>query len=71
MIAGAPCDFKTGQAIRRMGGMNLKGVLTRDRRPKHRDLVKGLRFFFGRLQPLENWGTELAKAFATDLGPNY
>lgn len=46
---------------------------------KHRDLVKGLRFveepkvlrfFFGRLQPLENWGAELAKAFAADLGPN-
>jgi beta-glucuronidase len=28
------CDFKTGQAVHRMGGMNLKGVLTRDRRPK-------------------------------------
>jgi beta-glucuronidase len=28
------CDFKTGQAVQRMGGMNLKGVLTRDRRPK-------------------------------------
>ncbi len=27
-------DFKTGQAIHRMGGMNLKGVFTRDRRPK-------------------------------------
>jgi len=27
-------DFKTGQAIMRMGGMNLKGVFTRDRRPK-------------------------------------
>ncbi len=46
---------------------------------KHRDLVKGLRFveepkvlrfFFGRLQPLENWGAELAKVFAADLGPN-
>jgi beta-glucuronidase len=28
------CDFKTGQAVIRMGGMNLKGVFTRDRRPK-------------------------------------
>jgi beta-glucuronidase len=28
------CDFKTGQGVRRPGGMNLKGVFTRDRRPK-------------------------------------
>ena len=28
------CDFKTGQSIQRVGGMNLKGVFTRDRRPK-------------------------------------
>lgn len=28
------CDFKTGQAVHRMGGMNFKGVFTRDRRPK-------------------------------------
>jgi len=28
------CDFKTGQAIRRVGGMNLKGVFTRERHPK-------------------------------------
>ncbi len=27
-------DFKTGQGIIRMGGMNYKGVFTRDRRPK-------------------------------------
>jgi beta-glucuronidase len=27
-------DFKTGQGIIRMAGMNLKGVFTRDRRPK-------------------------------------
>ncbi len=27
-------DFKTPQNIRRIGGMNLKGVFTRDRRPK-------------------------------------
>ena len=28
------CDFQTGQSVRRMGGMNLKGVFTRDRQPK-------------------------------------
>ena len=28
------CDFKTTQGVRRVGGMNLKGVFTRDRRPK-------------------------------------
>lgn len=28
------CDFKTSQAVRRVGGLNLKGVFTRDRRPK-------------------------------------
>jgi len=28
------CDYKTGQEVRRVGGMNLKGVFTRDRRPK-------------------------------------
>lgn len=28
------CDFKTGQMVRRVGGFNLKGVFTRDRRPK-------------------------------------
>jgi beta-galactosidase/beta-glucuronidase len=28
------CDFKTSQSVRRMGGMNYKGVFTRDRRPK-------------------------------------
>lgn len=28
------CDFKTSQGIIRMGGMNYKGVFTRDRRPK-------------------------------------
>ena len=27
-------DFKTGQGIIRMSGLNLKGVFTRDRRPK-------------------------------------
>ena len=28
------CDFKTGQAVHRVGAMNLKGIFTRDRRPK-------------------------------------
>ena len=28
------CDFKTSQGVVRMGGMNFKGVFTRDRRPK-------------------------------------
>ncbi len=28
------CDFKTGQAVHRVGGFNYKGVFTRDRRPK-------------------------------------
>lgn len=28
------CDFKTSQGVQRVGGMNLKGVFTRDRRPK-------------------------------------
>jgi beta-glucuronidase len=28
------CDFKTGQMVRRVGGYNLKGVFTYDRRPK-------------------------------------
>jgi beta-glucuronidase len=28
------CDFKTGQAVHRVGGINFKGVYTRDRRPK-------------------------------------
>lgn len=27
-------DFKTGQGIIRFGGMNYKGVFTRDRKPK-------------------------------------
>ena len=44
---------------------------------KHRDLVKGLkfveepkvlRFFFGRLEALDNWGAELARAFEADFG---
>ena len=28
------CDFKTSQEVKRFGGMNLKGIFTRDRRPK-------------------------------------
>ncbi len=28
------CDFKTAQGVRRVGSLNLKGVFTRDRRPK-------------------------------------
>ncbi|MGC9468260.1 MAG: beta-glucuronidase [Anaerolineae bacterium] len=28
------CDFQTSQGVRRVGSMNLKGVFTRDRRPK-------------------------------------
>jgi beta-glucuronidase len=28
------CDFKTAQAVIRMGGINYKGVFTRDRKPK-------------------------------------
>ncbi|MFX1281035.1 MAG: beta-glucuronidase [Promethearchaeota archaeon] len=28
------CDFKTSQGVLRMGGINFKGVFTRDRRPK-------------------------------------
>jgi beta-glucuronidase len=28
------CDFKTSQSPLRMGGLNLKGIFTRDRRPK-------------------------------------
>jgi beta-glucuronidase len=28
------CDFKTSQAVHRMGGMNYKGIFTRDRQPK-------------------------------------
>lgn len=46
---------------------------------KHCELVKGLRFvqepkvlrfFFGRLEPLEDWGKSLADAFRADFGEN-
>lgn len=45
---------------------------------QHRDLVRGLRFveepkvlrfFFGRLEPLQDWGAKLAAAFAAEFGP--
>jgi len=45
---------------------------------KNRKLVKGLRFieeppvlrfFMGRLEPLENWGAKLVEAFKADFGP--
>jgi hypothetical protein len=29
-----------------------------------------LRFFGGRLEPIDNWGAELIKAFQADFGPN-
>jgi len=44
---------------------------------KHRDLVKGLRFveeppvlrfFFGKLEPMDHWGADLARAFESDFG---
>ena len=44
---------------------------------KHRELVKGLkfveepkvlRFFFGRLTPLDGWGEDLARAFEAEFG---
>jgi tryptophanase len=47
---------------------------------QHRDLIKGLkfveepkvlRFFFGRLQALNNWGAKLAQAFEKDFGSNF
>ncbi|MDH4222758.1 MAG: tryptophanase [candidate division Zixibacteria bacterium] len=47
---------------------------------QHKELVKGLkfveeppvlRFFFGKLTPLDNWGAKLGEAFKKDFGPNY
>jgi tryptophanase len=47
---------------------------------QHRELVGGLkfveepkvlRFFFGRLQPLDDWGRKLAQAFESDFGPDF
>jgi len=47
---------------------------------QHRDKVKGLkfveeppvlRFFFGKLEPLDNWGAKLAEAFKKEFGPDY
>jgi len=44
---------------------------------KHRNLVKGLkfvseppvlRFFFGKLEALDNWGVDLKDAFKKELG---
>jgi tyrosine phenol-lyase len=46
---------------------------------QHRQLVRGLRFvqeprvlrfFFGRLEPLEDWGARLAEAFTADFWEN-
>ncbi len=46
----------------------------------HRDLVKGLkfieeppvlRFFFGKLAALDNWGAKLADTFKKEIGPNF
>jgi len=34
MHVGNFADFKTGQGTARAAGMNMKGVFTRDRRPK-------------------------------------
>lgn len=47
---------------------------------QHRDLVGGLRFaheppvlrfFFGRLEPIDDWGTKLARAFEAEFGPEF
>ncbi len=47
---------------------------------EHRHLVKGLRFveepkvlrfFFGKLEPLDHWGYQLAEAFKAEFGENF
>jgi tyrosine phenol-lyase len=47
---------------------------------QHRDKIEGLkfveeppvlRFFFGKLEPLDNWGAQLAEAFKKEFGPDY
>jgi tryptophanase len=47
---------------------------------QHRDLVGGLRFveeppvlrfFFGKMAPLSDWPSRLAKAFEADFGPQF
>jgi tryptophanase len=47
---------------------------------QHRDKVKGLkfveeppvlRFFFGKLEALDNWGAKLAETFKKEFGPSY
>jgi tyrosine phenol-lyase len=47
---------------------------------KNRDLIGGLkfveepkvlRFFFGRLEPIDNWGARLAEKFAAEIGAQY
>jgi tryptophanase len=41
------------------------------RGPKFVEEPKVLRFFFGKLRPLEDWGAALARAFEADFGPEY
>lgn len=47
---------------------------------RHRDLVKGLRFveeppvlrfFFGKLEPIDNWGSQLGEVFKKEVGAHY